>query len=345
MSADKPARREPELRLIHVAIVLLVLFGIFVVVLWQVGLFDVGATTGDAQRFAAVLGLVGGFFATLLTFAAALLKHSVDVRTLGQARETEDRLRLETSIQAVSLLTEEGKKAQPTRQAGALFVLGSLGQVDFALALLSELWPKGDISSAAAVWVVNRALLEGNEQTQIDAALQLSSNAVSLTETSTASCWEWPACISFAWPQTIYASAREELFYALIKVMRAKDAWSDECRNSMVFELDVIRKTEQEPHIRSAAILCLDMLLATEFASDNSQLLLPGGPLMVDTLRAEIAPLVDDARIGAPTLAVTEIDELRNTWVGDADEDEASPRPGRLPPEAPMGAERSALEG
>jgi hypothetical protein len=108
--------------LVGLGIVMATAYGGFVLVLWRLGLFDVPDAGADARIFAAVFALLGGLVGALLTFVAALLKHSVDTRTLELSHQTEARLRLDSSLRAVELLsTSDGIKSPPAKQAGSLF--------------------------------------------------------------------------------------------------------------------------------------------------------------------------------------------------------------------------------
>jgi hypothetical protein len=130
LAADRDSIVEPDVtpfplgRVVAlIAIVFVITFGAALALFWPVGVFDTDTTATNGQIVAAALALVGVLVTASLTFVGVLLKHSIDTRTLEQARATEWRLRLETAIQAVELLTEDGKAGAPTRQAGAL--LGS----------------------------------------------------------------------------------------------------------------------------------------------------------------------------------------------------------------------------
>jgi hypothetical protein len=313
-----PRRGTPEAALAWIALGLAVLVVAFVVLLWALGVFDFHkkATAANAQVYAAVLGLVGAFFGTAFTFVAALLKHSIDVRNVDQARETEQRLRLETSIRAVELLTEQGKKAPPTRQAGSLFVLGSLDQLDFALALLGEIWPKRHVSPGAAVWVVNRALESGDEQIQTNGALVLLANADKLKDTWVDSCWEWPPCLTVAWTNDIAVGAREVLLNALLKVLQSKpkNQWGSGCINTFLVHLDLIRQIDEAPYIANGAALAEDFLLGTDEYAMDFVLFTPLGEMQIAELRAQVAKHV--LRIGddIASAVVQAVDALRAAW-------------------------------
>jgi hypothetical protein len=323
--------RDPGASLALISVVLAVFLVGFVVLLWAIGLFDFDkrVTAGNAQVYAAVLALLGGVFATAFTFAAALLKYSVDVQTLrqahetelrtaGQADEAEQRLRLETAIRAVELLTEDGKEALPTRQAGALFVLGNLNQHEFALTLLGELWPRNEVLAAAAVVVIDRALLSGNPQIETDAALLLAANARSLVQSS--SCYEWPSCISFKWTNKIDRRAREALLDALIEVLAAKTKsdWDAGCANSILLHLDIIRRTDDEAHIKNGAALAMRLLLDSDLLDGITALFGPHGEVSVGELRKEVTQALESTGDEISDLLEQKVNDLRGRWGDDA---------------------------
>lgn len=298
-----------------ISVVLLLLFGASVALVWQLGLFDENTRASNAQVIAAALALVGVLVTASLTFAGVLLKHSIDRRTVQQAAETEGRLRLETSISAVQLLTEEGKPATQTRQAGALFVLVNLNQLDFAYALLGQMWANRDISPGAAVWVVNRLLLSGDPSLQHQAATIVDRNAETLAG---ATDWEFPNCVELNWTNNLPSPARETLLSAFVKMMLAKSRvdWWDQALNAFVVQLDVVRRTENEDHIRGGAILCLDALLdVLDHFPAGTVLFAPDGALDVDALSSELATLVPVVR--SETIVSEHLDlanRLRKEW-------------------------------
>ena len=95
-----------------------VLFAILAGVLVAVGVFDNSASKNDVAIVAGMLTLLGGLIASSFTLVGLLLKHSIDRRTARLADETEHRLRLETSIKAVELLTLPDGSPAPPRPPG-----------------------------------------------------------------------------------------------------------------------------------------------------------------------------------------------------------------------------------
>lgn len=295
--------------------VLLVLLGGFVALLWGLGLFDEQTRASNTQLVAATLALGGGLVAASLTFVGALLKHSIDQRTLHQTQETEKRLRLETSIRAVELLTEAGEPATRTRQAGALFVLANLEQLDFALALLREIWRQRQIHPAAATWVVNRALLEGAGPAQEEATEVLWVNAEDLILDTNG--WWFPQCVDEKWTTSLTVRTREHLLNALLGVIAARpcEEWDAEEVNSLVAQFEMIRVTETAAHVRNGALLVLRLLLHSSFFSDGYVIFDETSPIDTDELRDEVDRLLDEIDEADVAESVSEKSEkLRAEW-------------------------------
>ena len=299
---------------------LLVLYGGFVILLWRLGILDVDGKT-DTQVLAAVLGLLGGLFAASLTFVGVLLKHSVDVRTLRLSWETEARLRLETSIRAVQLLaTSDGKTAPPTQQAGALFTLVHLGQLELALPLLREIWSRGEISSSAAVSVLDHALCSDDEALQRGAAWILAANAPRLRDER--ACWDFPESVSLRWRNDLHVYAREGLVDALIGALVSVDPadWPRGCTNAFLVQFDAIRKAEDREHLRASAVIAMHLILNSHgYTGVDFDLIVSEGPMNTGPLREAISMLVPDARPEASDDHVQRIRAVWDDWVPDPD--------------------------
>jgi hypothetical protein len=294
------------------AVVLLLLVASSATLLWRLGIFDTKTRASNAQILAAAIGLVGVLVTASLTFIGVLLKHSIDGRTLHQTAETEGRLRLETSIRAVELLTEEGQPATPTRQAGALFVLINLNQLDFAYALLGQIWTNREISPGAAVWVINQLLLNGSPSLQQGAAVLLYANADAL---ATESDFEFPDCVTFRWRNDLPTGVREHLVAAILRCLLSKprDAWDSGVINSVVAQLDLIRRTDDAPHVRGAAVLGLAALFETSAVKDDI-LLAPDGEIDVDQLKSEITRVQSEVVADVASEHARLAEGLRTNW-------------------------------
>jgi hypothetical protein len=302
-----------------VAAGVVVLFAILVVVLVAAGVFHQGTSENDVTVVAGMLTLLGGLIASAFTLVGLLLKHSIDQRTARQADETEHRLRLETSIKAVELLTlPDGSPAPPSRQAGALFVLGAepLEQLELALALLDENWRAGAIRPTAAVWVIDRALRSDDPNLQLSAATTLLRHADLLPKTD-GSGVEWPTCIALVWPREVDYFARVALIETVFKVLATRKPadWDQRVINSFLALLDLVRRTDDAPEVHGGATLLLDVTLEWYGRKDpEGGILLPTGPVRFKELRADILPKLDRARSDSSQQMWTDVEQLRTDW-------------------------------
>jgi hypothetical protein len=313
------------------ALAIVGLYALFVLLLWRVGLLDF-PTTGDGQAFAAVLGLLGGFFASSLTFIGLLIKHSIDERnarlaeeaelrrqteadrTQQLAEEAENRLKLDSSIRAVDLLsTPDGKPAPPTEQAGALFALAHLGQLDLALTLLRELWPARMISTEAAVQLIDRGL--NDSDLQEDAAQLFSENADLLPDK--AGLLSLPGCLNgYTWPEDLPRAARASLLDALILAVSSRDTSTldEDALNYLVLLLNVARTSEPDEWIRSTITFLLVTLIEARGYSPDLGLIAPTGLVSIDNLTNELQGTLPDAVESLTTTDAARLRSLRVKW-------------------------------
>ena len=314
---------------LQISVVLFLLFGAAVALLWRLGIFDAHTRASNAQIIAAALGLVGVLVTASLTFVGVLLKYSIDTRTAQQAldaqRRTEKqaeqeqlRQQLETSIRAVELLTEDGKPAGPTRQAGALFVLVNQDQLEFADALLGQIWADGAITPGAASWVVNQLLLKGDTALQRQAADLLNSHAETLASVPTG--YEFPECMDLAWNIDVAPAAREALVEALMKILLAKKfpAWNPDDLNGVAVQFQIIGRTEDQSHIRNSAYLCLEALveqiLAPGDVTPDTHLFAPDGLISFAELRDEATRATTDVGDNVLSNVTTFVELMRTEW-------------------------------
>jgi hypothetical protein len=329
--------------LLPVVIGVVIVFALLTVVIWRTGVFDKDTSASDAQIVAAMLTLLGGLVASAFTLTGVLLKHSIDAHTAklaqetersrrSEAREIETRLRLETSIKAVELLTTpDGKPAPAGRQAGALFVLGSppLEQLDLALALLRENWTSSaSLSPSAAIWVIDRALRSGDDDLDLNAALILRANHRLLLRPDG---FEWPACADLKWPTDAGYYARSHLVAACADVLVARspakldaeptpDQWSPGMTNYFIVQFDMIRAHETATELQCFAVAVLDVLVEWALWQDpDYSLLLPEASLNLKHTRAALTPdVVRDAHASFPDGARLVVEKLRALYSTDA---------------------------
>jgi hypothetical protein len=153
---------------------------------------DVPASTKNQT---AILGrtiaVTGSLTAAAITLVGILFRHSVDLRTTKLAEEAERRLRLEAAMQTVrALATDAGDPAPIAQASAALLVLGKLDQLEIAMSLASEMWPKDGVTTSTVMELCDSALASSDKYLQRSAAsLLLSNPSIILAEDNFA----WPA--------------------------------------------------------------------------------------------------------------------------------------------------------
>lgn len=243
-------------------------------------------TEADAHVFGAVLGLVGVVVTAVISLSGMVLKDSIDRRTLAieqqsadvavqaelrlgiealhnrdMAHQAEARLRLDTAIKAVELMSvQNGVPAPAAQKAGALFALVTLNQMDFALALLERLWAAGEIDSPSAIWIVERALAAGRPA-QREAVHLLDTNVEKLLDTKQG--FFWPSSIALRWNPGYPLYVRERLLVVLVKLLHARrrDEWELTFLLPVVVLLHSAMTLDAHPRVRAASAAALRRLL------------------------------------------------------------------------------------
>ncbi len=173
------------------SIAAIIILGVALGLMVLLGLFDIPKDDPGTKTLAAALGLFGSVLAAVVTLVGTVVKYSIDdrnarlasiesSRNYALALEAEKRNRIEASIRAVDLLSENNKDSTPSQIGGSLLALVSLGEFDLAVTLLSELWSTGLTSTNIAEVVLREALKSGSTITQISASTILEQNAIQI---------------------------------------------------------------------------------------------------------------------------------------------------------------------
>lgn len=142
----------------------------------EAGLFDTAKDDTGIKRLAAALALAGTVLSAAITLLGTVVKFSIDDRNTSlaeleqkrnairdkeadlRAAEAHHRSRVEVILKAAELMGKEDCAAADRQAAGAILALSSLGEHDFAIALLRQVW--GDQARFASVaYVVTRRVL------------------------------------------------------------------------------------------------------------------------------------------------------------------------------------------
>ena len=131
-------------------------------------MLEITAPDPDGVALAGALGLI--VTQTLALIGVLMRKAAED--------ETERRLKAETSIKALELLSVDELTPGSWAQAGAAaLLLDQLGYFDSAMSLVEVLWPQEAITTSSAMIVIDGGLRSENPIDQTNAMVVLSRNA------------------------------------------------------------------------------------------------------------------------------------------------------------------------
>ena len=210
---------------------------------------------------------------------------------------------------------------QTPLQAAALFVLADLGHLEFAIALLDDIWPRGEISSSAACELLTRCFRSDDDFLVLDAAITLQENAARLSEVG---CFVWPSLAGR--PTDMPEQARMHLLDALLTCLTSQraDEWSRECLGAFVERLVRIKNDDKSTLLRNSSILSLDGLLRHPEFDTVAEIVLPGENLHVNELRVEVSGLAKEVGSAAYSHLARAATNLGN-WIDESYPDEPPP--------------------
>jgi len=184
--------------------------------------------TGNAAgpALAASIALPGVIATAVVSLIGYMFRQSIDLRTTSLAERAaeasaveQQRLRMESAMGTARLLaTLDGQPAPVSQVSAALIVLSKLGEIDLALDLAAEMWPKKQLTTTSAVALCDSAIESRDSILQRSAAVLIFNNWRQLE--SSAGQVQWPLNLLNGWPDHLDSDARNILTKALI-------AWVD----------------------------------------------------------------------------------------------------------------------
>jgi hypothetical protein len=187
------AKPNPWRPWVAASIAAVAILGIAISLMALLGLFKTPQNDTGTKSLAAALGLVGAVLSAVVALVGTIIKYSIDDRNARQADieasrnyalalQAEQRNRIEAAIRAVDLLSENNEDATKSQMGGALLALVSLGELDLAVSLLSQLWPTGKTAPAVAEAILTASFRSISEQTQTSASIVLLQNASKIAQ-------------------------------------------------------------------------------------------------------------------------------------------------------------------
>lgn len=260
MLADKNStimRRDARLLFASVTLLIAAPF-LVVLIMWQIGLFEFGPNASDAKVVAATLGLVGVLFTSTVSVFGLMFKHSIDQRSLTLREESEARLRKETALQAIELMTSTSDKIGlgKERKEGALIALANLGELNLSIILLENLWANDQIGTSTAVNLLDEAFMTGTPIDQQRASTILEKYHAKLVESE--SSFHFPNCVYLKWNAELDYPTKYEVFTALVNCMlsKPKSYWKNHVKNQFLYTMHRIVELEPDERLKYSAALC-----------------------------------------------------------------------------------------
>jgi hypothetical protein len=238
--------------------------------MWRLLTISYGGTDTAAKVTVGALALIGVLTTATVSFIGLLLKQSIDRRTLEVSQTEQLRLQLEAAVEAVKLINAEKDEreaktsASKVQASAALLVLAKLGEVSLAVDLAAELWPAEQVTSTAAVRVIDYALAhdanvpaEYKSQLQRSAVLLLRNNVRQLDLAEDQYTWpyqldHWPK------PKELDAEARYTVALALADWVEHRNRQSKPPRKFMVELLTEAQERDPDQKVKKEAIAAID---------------------------------------------------------------------------------------
>lgn len=99
---------------------------------------------------------LGVALSALVALIGTLLTAQHNLKQIALAKESENRLTLDTIVKTLGLISVNGEYAKRAQIAGAIAAMMQLGGGVVALRVLGELWNDEKIDTDTAVWLIDR---------------------------------------------------------------------------------------------------------------------------------------------------------------------------------------------
>ncbi|HEX8222271.1 MAG TPA: hypothetical protein VF605_00480 [Allosphingosinicella sp.] len=254
-----------------------------------------GATmdaAGRASVIVASIGLVGVIFTASLTLIGLLLKDSIDRRAAILQHEAELRLKAETSLKAIELMT--AKDLTPAlaaeRREGALIALSSLGYHTLILLLCERYWKEDAISPDLIMGVIDDCLKTNDQQLQRRASSLIEENAERLPLSPRE--YAFPPSLFLGWRTDFPSDVKHALADGLMMAMvsRPADYWESQVKNQFLYSVFTMFVTEDDKRFKTACAL-FAMRICEHLEGSGSAGFMPPDRFMITYAEIRVAAL------------------------------------------------------
>lgn len=209
--------------------------------------------------FVSIVAAMGVLGTAMVTLCGLLLKDSIDNRTILLHREAETRLKMESSLKAIELMTplDRDPSLNKERRQGAIIALINIGQLPLALSLLEEYMVQGYVSLRFSMRILDQAFQSNDHSLKEIAANLIHENADKLSPESDD--FYFPDGFKLKWNMTVELDQRRWILEALVKCMLSRPMieWKPNVINQFAYTFYKAMIVENEKTISfvSAAIL------------------------------------------------------------------------------------------
>ncbi|WP_285743442.1 hypothetical protein [Lentzea sp. NBRC 105346] len=216
------------------------MIGVAVLLLLKSNLFAGDKLSADDTKslwtfLGVAFGIVGTLIGALLTaqhnHRTHILAEQVKIQEQELARETEERLKVDTVAKILELVTVDGGYAPRARVAGAIATLMQLHGGAVSIRILGELWAADAVDSSTAVWLIDRTLRDSSAtedetgQAADVLALQVKHLVPSHQDIHQEWC-HWPKSLTESWPSDMAFGTRNALIAAVTQILLVRElAW------------------------------------------------------------------------------------------------------------------------
>lgn len=276
--------------------------------------------------WAAMIGLVGVIWTGFTTIVGFEIKNSIDRRTIAIQVEAENRLKVETVIRIIDLMTAQKLSSEALRQRreAAILSLISIGNYSLAVSFANQFIEDESVSARFVVGVVDKILIHGDEASIVDAGRLLRNMRRKIAVD--AGNVIFPRSFYMEWSLVPPSSVREHILSSLIFGMMyiPIKMWNTAAINRLIYTFYKVIIIENHAQTIMTAVFCAKSLINKM----NSDGVGGGGFFPPDRGRISYVEISNAAvtRFGKiidvdnqGTLAQGELMDLFEDWLGGAD--------------------------
>jgi hypothetical protein len=259
-------------------LVILPLYAIAVTVCIRSNLFRFGSGSLDDTQLKTVWTFLGAGLAAAATMLGALLAKSHNDRKEILESAAHERLKLDTVVSALKLISHDGDYSPKAMTAAGLATLVQLGHPFVAMRALGPAYEDHAVDVGTFTWLISQVLTAdttaGTRKDLVDAkeeaaALLRQRAATDLTSVSGTGRFSWPEAIQARWPSGLSRNAERSVVLSIADLLlsQSKEWWTSggATYTWAIYTLDeAVRHAEYDETKKAAAALGQAFLAVTD---------------------------------------------------------------------------------